>query len=275
MTTGSIWKNLALVFVPVMVAASLLQALSGNPDIRSFAFPVNVAVLIVLMGGLFVWNREWGGSRVLAALASGYAAVAAIAMAAVCCLVIAFAPGLEFQRSWIFNAVLLLLGTNMYLAILRYRGTYRIRFYLNHAGLLLMLVALSLGAADMRRMRAAVNIGETVDRAYDGSGRAYSLGYSLTLDSFEVDFYHGNVPEEFRAVVSSGERSRLLKVNHPWRKSWKEDIYLTGYDTAAGAASEYCILEFIVQPWKYAALSGLLMFLAGAVLLLWGGRKRS
>lgn len=257
-----------------LAVAAVLQVAFGNPDIRMFAFPVNAAILLALVGGLFVLNREAGKSRFAAAFASGYAGAAVVVLAAVCCIPVALWPRAEFQRSWIFGAVLLLTLAVLFLAMLRYRGAMRLRFLLNHAGLFIFIAALAFGAPDMQRLRAAVDTGGSTDVAYDDRGHPHSLGYTLAVESFEADFYDNGQPSGFRAVVTADGKSRTLRVNHPWRKSWRQDIYLAGYDTAAGSDSQYCILEFVVQPWKYAALAGLLLFLAGAVAMIRGGRQR-
>lgn len=267
-------RILIYIFSSVIVIATVIQMITGNPDIRIFAFPVNISILLILAGVLYVLDREMHESDVVKALASGKASVTAIALMALCCFPIALFPALEFQRSWIFNAVTLLLISNLALAIIRYRGNHRIRFWLNHTGILIFMVSLTFGAADMKRMKAAVDIGKTIETAYTADGRAHSLGYRLKVESFDVEFYSNSVPSEFKAVVSSGNESRTIMVNHPWHKSWKEDIYLTGYDTEAGSASRYCILEFVVQPWKLPATAGLLLFAAGAVMLLWGGKRQ-
>ena len=52
-----------------------------------------------------------------------------------------------------------------------------------------------------------------------------------------------------------------------------EDIYLTGYDVTKGNESEYCILQVVKQPWKYIIVAGILMMLAGAILLFINGPK--
>ena len=170
--------------------------------------------------------------------------------------------------------MLLLTLAVLFLAMLRYRGAMRLRFLLNHAGLFIFIAALAFGAPDMQRLRAAVDTGGSTDVAYDDRGHPHSLGYTLAVESFEADFYDNGQPSGFRAVVTADGKSRTLRVNHPWRKSWRQDIYLAGYDTAAGSDLQYCILEFVVQPWKYAALAGLLLFLAGAVAMIRGGRQR-
>lgn len=268
-------RNLAYSVLPLLALSAVLQAIMGNPDLGIFSFPVNVALLLALGGVLYVLTKERMGERCLSALSSAHAAAIFVAMAGIGCLLIALFPEWNFQQSWIFSAVLLLLMSNLFLAIFRYKGRFKLRFYLNHVGLLLLIASLSLGAADMRRMRAVVNIGDTVDKAYMENGLPYSLGYEVKLESFDADFYENNVPSEFRAVLSCEGEQHTIRVNHPWRKTWCEDIYLTGYDTKAGADSQYCILEFIVQPWKYVAVVAIVLFAVGAVLLLWGGRQRN
>jgi hypothetical protein len=38
-----------------------------------------------------------------------------------------------------------------------------------------------------------------------------------------------------------------------------------------GAESSYCILEIVREPWKYLTVAGIVMLLAGALLLFIGG----
>lgn len=264
-------------FIPLLLVAALIQVIFGNPDLSVFAFPVNAAIVLLLFGGLYVFNREYATNRFLVALASGRTAVSAIVLTGMAGLVMLFFPSLEFQKSWIFDAVLLLLVSNLFLALLRYRGRHRWRFYLNHAGLLILVVGLAFGAADMRVMRAPVKVGKSIDKAYTREGVARPLGYTLTLKHFEIEYYDAarQIPADFRAEVVADGESRTIRVNAPWHKSWKEDIYLAAYDTAAGGGSEYGVLEFVVQPWKNVALAGLLLFVAGSLLMVWGGKKKN
>lgn len=244
-----------------------------NPYI--FAFPVNAAILAAILGLSYVLNREKGGSAFVRTAASGRTSVVLMAVFALCCLVIAFFPKTEFMRSWIFNIVLVCISINLFLAVLRYRGSHKIRFYLNHIGLLVVFASLSFGSADMIRLRTAVEIGETVETAYDRDGRPHSIGYPVTLDSFDAGIGEGDARESFSAAVTADGVRRILRVNRPYVKSWKENIYLYGYDRQAGKDSSYCILEFVIQPWKYLTFAGLIMVMAGSVLLLSGGRKKS
>lgn len=63
-------------------------------------------------------------------------------------------------------------------------------------------------------------------------------------------------------------------MNHPYAYRLGEDVYLTGYDVTKGNDSEYCILQVVKQPWKYAIVAGILMMLAGAILLFINGAKK-
>ena len=66
----------------------------------------------------------------------------------------------------------------------------------------------------------------------------------------------------------------LLEVNHPYSYRLGEDVYLTSYDMASGNESKYCVLQVVIQPWKYIMVAGILMMLAGAVLLFINGPKK-
>ena len=58
----------------------------------------------------------------------------------------------------------------------------------------------------------------------------------------------------------------VLKVNHPYRLSFSEDLYLTGYDRE-NERPQHCIVEIVRQPWKYLIHIGILMMMAGSVLM--------
>ena len=79
----------------------------------------------------------------------------------------------------------------------------------------------------------------------------------------------------FAADVRIGEQRTTLEVNHPHSYRLGEDIYLTGYDTRNVGNTRYCILQIVRQPWKYVMVTGILMMLAGAVLLFINGPKKA
>ena len=107
----------------------------------------------------------------------------------------------------------------------------------------------------------------------DMNGASYYLDYDMELNSFAVEYYPNGRPSRFSANVRLGNENVLLEVNHPYSYRLGEDVYLTGYDITKGNESNYCILQVVKQPWKYVMVAGILMMLAGAVLLFINGAK--
>lgn len=274
---------------PRALAAYLLlavaaQCAAGNIALAWWAFPVNAAALALLLAVLWIWWRERPGSPWLRALGSGGAAVAALALVAAGSLVKGLVPadaadpGLlghrDFTTSWIFAAAVALLMANLVAAMLLRWGARRLRwrFMLNHAGALLAAASLFFGSADTRKWYAKASRGQEIAQAVDLSGAPRRLSPPLRLEDFRVDFSPSGAPAAFHADVERGGERRRIRVNHPWRWSAAEDIYLNGYDAASGAAPAYVVLEIVRQPWKHATLAGVLMMMAGAALLFAQGK---
>ena len=264
-------KRLLIVFIVLIVI--IVQLTTGNIPLSLFTFPINVAFLLLLIGTTYVLYREAKHTKVVKTFMSSATSVVLIALTFVCSLVIAFAPTLQFQQSWIFNAIQLLLLANLQMVILRYKGAFRKRFYLTHIGLYLFIVGLAFGAPDTHKSRAVMYEGQTIDRAYDYQGHIRPIGFSLTLDKFEITYYDNDVPRSFLAEITSRSEHHLIKVNHPWTRSWKEDIYLVSHGVDKETNKPYCVLEFIVQPWKYIVYFGLVLTALGAFLLILGKNK--
>jgi hypothetical protein len=77
------------------------------------------------------------------------------------------------------------------------------------------------------------------------------------------------MPSYYEATVSvDGEEPAVLSVNHPISAGLSEDIYL------ASVSEEFCILQIVREPWRYFALTGILMLIAGAFMLFVKGPGR-
>ena len=182
----------------------------------------------------------------------------------------------NFMTSWIFISILLLLLSNLAMITIhacRHRKQARWRFILNHTGLWLALFAGFLGSSDTQTLRIPLYKGEPKHEAFDMNGASYYLDYDMELNSFAVEYYPNGRPSRFSANVRLGNENVLLEVNHPYSYRLGEDVYLTGYDVTKGNESNYCILQVVKQPWKYVMVAGILMMLAGAVLLFINGAK--
>lgn len=278
-------KRLGIFLCAWLVASIALQVMCGNGHTFFLSFPVNVAALAAITGGLYVAQKERPHSPFLHMLASTSMSICVLILFVAACLVLGLVPQTEgsdsmlhdFTSSIIFQSVVLLLMAHLTLVTLRYRkhGRRRWRFLLNHIGLLTALSGLCLGAADTHCWRAVIPIGESTDRAYDSQGNAHPLGYTFKLSGFSMSCYENGTPADFAAESTVDGTPAHISVNHPWQATWKDDIYLVGYDTKAGARSSYCVMEFVRQPWKHVILAGIIMLAAGAALMFWNGQKES
>ena len=258
----------------IVSAIVALIATMGNVSFTFFAFPVNVALLFSLMGITYIAYQEKAESNVMQMMRATTTSVALIALLFLFSIVIAFCPQWNFQRSWAFTFVLILLLINLQLTIMSYHGRHRRRFYLTHIGLYMFLVSLSFGAPDTHRSRTIVRQGQTVEQALNFNGDICPIGFPLTLQLFEVSYYENHVPRSFNATIEADGELHEIKVNHPWHRSWKEDVYLVSHGVDETTQQPYCVLEFITQPWKYIVHLSLIMTAIGAFLLLWGKKNK-
>jgi hypothetical protein len=187
--------------------------------------------------------------------------------------------------SWAFASVLLFFQTVLLFVILRgWRaptatgarlGSVRWRFLLNHIGILLAVASAFWGRPDSQTMRVQAYLEQPVKEAFRTDGGTAWLPYEICLRDFRIERYDNGVPSMFEADVIVDGEAVTLKVNQPFSRSLGEDIYLTGYDTEAGEGSDYCIIQVVREPWKYPALAGIVLMLAGALCMFIGGpRKR-
>lgn len=182
------------------------------------------------------------------------------------------------MTSWIFIAILFLLLSNLAMVVIHtfyHRVPTKKRFLLNHLGLWLALFAGFFGSSDVQTLQIPLYAGQPGREAYNMDGKAYYLDYELELYSFNTEYYPNGMPSRFAADVRIGEQRTTLEVNHPHNYRLGEDIYLTGYDTRNVGNTRYCILQIVRQPWKYVIVTGILMMLAGAVLLFIDGPKKA
>ena len=238
-----------------------------------FAFPLNLIFAIIWFGG---WMWLWKGrsdSRIVKFMLSPAATISAIILLLAACLWIGFSGSREFVQSLPFVAVLLYLQTVVFLVTLRgWRradGDVRWRFLLIHAGLLLALGSGFWGAPDSCEMRVALTEGESSAKAYFMDGRLSGLDYELQLADCKVETSVDGKPSYYEAQVSvDGGEPVSITVNHPHSVHFGEDIYL------ASVTESGCVLQIVREPWRYFALAGILMLLAGAFMLFIKGPRR-
>ncbi|MCI7195703.1 MAG: cytochrome c biogenesis protein ResB [Bacteroides sp.] len=273
-------KRSVLIVLTIFITGLLIQAFAGYFPAEAFAFPINAAVLFAALAGLWVLWREKPGGAVCRWLASGNASIALIAAFLICCLILgmkmqdadaASFPGFgNVRRTWWFILISIALMANLFVVILS-RRKKGIRFILNHIGVLVALIGCFFGAPDHTVSRAIVS-GEAVHEAVGENGEIVPLPAAMKLEGFNVELdQRGNV-RNYRALIDVDGKKVELRVNHPYRISISEDVYLTSYDRD-NPEPQYCIVEVVRQPWKYLIWAGIVMMMAGGILMFARGKE--
>ena len=272
-------KRSVLIVLTIFITGLLIQAFAGYFPAEAFAFPINAAVLFAALAGLWVLWREKPGGAVCRWLASGNASIALIAAFLICCLILGMKmqhadavsfPGFgNVRRTWWFILISIALMANLFVVILS-RRKKGIRFILNHIGVLVALIGCFFGAPDHTVARAIVS-GEAVHEAVGENGEIVPLPAAMKLDGFNVELdQRGNV-RNYMALIDVDGKKVELRVNHPYRISMSEDVYLTSYDRD-NPEPQYCIVEVVRQPWKYLIWAGIVMMMAGGILMFARGK---
>lgn len=275
--------------------AAIIQIATGNFPVSFLAFPLNIIFAAIWFFLLWMLYKEYKDIAFTRFMQSSKASIFSLSLFIGGCFIIGLFPQLSdteaeaqegilasigcynFMTSWTFIAILLLLLSNLAMIIIhayQYRKQARWRFILNHAGLWLALFAGFFGSSDTQTIRVPLYKGEPTRQAFDMNGTSYYLDYEMELDSFAVEYYPNGHPSRFSANVRLGKEKVLLEVNHPYSYRLGEDVYLSGYDVMKGNESNYCILQLVRQPWKYVIVVGILMMLAGSVLLFVNGPRK-
>lgn len=267
-----------------LVAAGIaLQAATGPVAWEALAWPVNIIVLAAGVAAVVVARLLAPRCYALRFVATLPAAVPAIIAAVVLTTAMGLTPQTH-DGSWlssmltfwpfvvVYAYVTFILALATAKRICLRPGLADAAFVLNHAGLCLAIVAATLGAPDIQRLKMMAFAGTRENRAMDEQRRMVTLPISVELRRFILETHPDGSPRRFASDIvirsaSGQEATATVDVNHPVRLGgWK--IYQYGYDTEAGAESRLSILELVRDPWQPAVYAGIFMMLAGALLML-------
>ncbi|MGN0007875.1 MAG: cytochrome c biogenesis protein ResB [Alistipes sp.] len=252
------------------VAAICQLSIPDSFDAAFFAFPVNVALLLLCGAVLWVLCRENPNAALTVALSAPSATFLLISVAVATCLVLGLTSWLKPASWWFFFVFAALIA---HLSIVTFRGLRsgkpnRLRFVLNHAGLLLALVGGFVGSADAGQWRLRVADGGVTSEAFAKDGGAIRLQHEIGMERFAVEYYADGNPADYQAHLTIDGKPVAVKVNRPYSLSAFDNLYLVDYEhVPAGERVGYCTLEIVRQPWKYLLWTGIVMMLAGSVLL--------
>lgn len=256
-----------------------------------FAFPLNLILASIWIGATIMLYRNRRESAFVRFMLSGKTTFIAIGITIAWAVVMGLtlqedSPQSIFnihaiKNSWIFVLSLFFLLWHLLFIIVRgwrdARGSIRWRFLLNHCGLFIALAGGLMGVPDSSDVRMPVYRHTASNEAYHTDGSRVFLPYTLQMNDFEVAYYDNGTPSKYAATVTAvGKDSTtfVLEVNHPHNMGFGQDIYLASYDAVAGSATEYCVLQIVDEPWRYAVFVGIVMMLAASVLMLIKGPRQ-
>lgn len=270
-----------IILIIYLALALALQLLTGSFPVGLLSFPLNLVLFVLwTFAQVLIWKNRRKSTYVRFMLdpRATYVAIGIF-------LAFSLAVGITGYRwltgTWPFVAFMLYFQTVLVYVIMRgWReatatgarlGAVRWRFLFLHAGLFVAIASAFWGAPDSETLKLQAVTGVPVSEAYSEDGMTRWLEYSITLNDFDVTYGADGIPSDYMARVTVNDETVVLRVNHPYSMNFGEDVYLSGYDTAAG---EYCIIQIVREPWRYGALAGMLMMLAGAFMLFIVGPRR-
>ncbi len=285
-----------------LIAAGLMVQLTVGPvRWERTAWPVNVVILAVFIALLVAMHLLRRKIRCFAWLSTYQSAVCSMIFALAVTLWLGFTEQRpsgyrtswldDLLSSWPFVAMYFWLTLSLGMTILKVafrKWSWRTgAFLLNHLGLFIVLVAATLGNADIRRLTMTVGNEEwgygPQDMAVDASGashRSVLLDFAITLKHFEISYHEPDslsspVPDSYTSFVriytkeSDGLKlwaDTTIKVNKPISiNGWK--IYQYGYDEASEEGVGYSVLGLVHDPWLPWVYAGIFMMLGGAFTL--------
>lgn len=270
----TLWLVLAV--SATLGVSAIVQAIVGAFPLSIVRFPLNVILMALWLVLLVELYRRRDRSKVAQLLLSQAATVISLVLMAAVGIVL----GLQREpASTAWPTVVAVLFVLSHLTLVTLRGWrnatgVRWRFVVNHAGLWLALVAGFWGAPDREQVRAMVTREVPTREAYDMSGRTTTLDCELQLVDFKIDYYAEGQPSMFEATVAVDGESATLRVNHPYHRTWSEMIYLVSYDVESPDRARYCVVEVVREPWRWLSVVGIVMLIAGAVLMFARGPRK-
>ncbi len=268
-----------LLFVGLM-----LQVAMGPIRWELFSWPVNLIVLVLLLaaiGIMFLLRRkvyafEWLMHAGAAVPCLVYAAALTILMGLLPQVRTGGMPWLsQMLRFWPFVLIWTWMMLISAMAALNHIFRWKMKeipFILNHLGVVVAIVAATLGNADIQSLQMTVFTDEPEWRAVDDAGTLHEPGLAIELHKFTLEEYEDGTPKRFasditvytedgKTIPGTVEVNKPLKVN-----GWK--IYQYGYDVRMGPESTYSVFQLVRDPWIFWVYLGIFMMIAGALCLM-------
>lgn len=261
----------SIVVAVVATTTLLLQLFTGSFPLDIFAFPLNVITLALWVVAVYLLYKN----RETSTLAQSLLSIRATWLALGTMVTIGLYLGLQSNPnsiSWLVVVGILFTLTHLLLITMRGWRTpkgIRWRFTLLHAGLIIALGAGFWGAPDRVQLRTILSADKPETLAYHLDGTMTNLGYAMQLQELDAEYNESGMPAHFEATISVDNKEVTLTVNHPYDRTFGQKIYLVSIDPQG----TFCVVEIVREPWQWASLAGIVLLLAGAVMLFIRGPR--
>ena len=257
----------------VVLLSFVIETCFGNFPVGTFSFPLNILVVAtwIVLTTILYRNRTTNAfSRFILSSGGTWVSFAMIVVMGIV-LGLQHAPA---TTAWATIFSILFIQTHLLCIILRgwrNKKGIRWRFCLTHIGLLLALGAGFWGAPDREQLRIAVHRYPS-NEAYTMEGAHRFLPYTVELKDFSIQQSASGAPTHYEAQLMVDGKVVTLKVNHPYARTLSEKIYLVSFATSP-YGERYAIIEIVNEPWQWLSATGILMLIAGAILLFIQGPR--
>ena len=251
------------------------QLCLGNFPVDLFCFPLNIFVLALWMMLITMMYRDRGNNACSRFMLSRGATWLSLAIM----VALGVTLGLEREPSttaWpVILAIFFVLSHICFIVLRGWRNAkgIRWRFCLVHIGLLLALGAGFWGAPDRQQLRMAVHRYPS-NEAYTMDGELRPTPYTVELYSFRMEHADNGAPTHYEAEIKVDDKKVMLFVNHPYARTLSEKIYLVSFGTSP-YGERYAVIEIVNEPWQWLAATGIIMLIAGAILLFVQGPRKT
>jgi hypothetical protein len=199
------YKESLVVVAGFILVGWLLQLTIGDFDYETIRFPGNIILLSAIFIVVFLLSLKhktpffsW-----LSGIPLSVSVIGAMLLLGIIMGLVMQAPtsghshhifGFDaMTRSWAFVLVYFLTIINLSSVVIRRLLHFNLRdyaFYLNHIGLLLLLMSAGMGAADLRRYVMYVEEGNTEWRVYNEEKEVLELPVAIKLNDFYMEEYN-------------------------------------------------------------------------------------
>jgi len=224
------YKESFAIVIGLAAVGTILQIVIGSFNFALIQYPVNIIVVIGIVL-VTLWGTIKGNSLIFRWMSSVQLSVANITVILFYSIIMGFVPQVAkaihsnsivgfdaVTTAWAFVIVYFFTVVNLSFAIASRLLRFKLKdyaFYLNHLGLLVMMVALGFGAADFRRLTMYVDEGNTEWRVFNEHGGYLELPIAIKLNNFHM--------EEFVPKLAVINRETSYAIPHGNPRLWQID----------------------------------------------------